>query len=440
VPQVSGQFGPIYQNVTLNGSGIGQVSFQATGSAIRVSNIFFRVSTQVAQAVCTIYKGQVADGNMILLSNSGSTGGNAKGNVDLFDGETVIVRWTGGDAGAIATATFTGQKINFSDIKSSELTFEDPIAAGDGSLIFPALKSPNFSAGVSGWRISRNGDAEFNNVVIRGEVDINGNNNSYIRIYTAAQGGGVNAAVYEYDPGKYSDNAFPDPGAGQIIGKTFTTPDHRGSLQLVSPLSGTAAGSLYVSGASEESGTNDTQFLVDTTYTVLDGSLQIGTLMYSTFYGGSGYNLGFGVVLTAGDNTSTVAISTAETIVSSTTSFTFKKGRAYRATMSSALTFSAVPNRAVSRLRKHDIVGTQLGLCGHPGSNTGTGAAGGAWSTCFYVSSTGSDVTDNLVWTGIVNAGAVTVVYNGAADAPRSMIIEDIGDASIVSSWAPQLV
>jgi hypothetical protein len=38
--------------------------------------------------------------------------------------------------------------------------------------VLPALKSPNFVAGVSGWSINRDGSAEFNNVTVRGEVDI----------------------------------------------------------------------------------------------------------------------------------------------------------------------------------------------------------------------------------------------------------------------------
>jgi hypothetical protein len=182
MPQVSDNFGPYPITVTLDGSGNGSLSFQANGSAIRIANIFFKVATSTLQATVTIYKGFVSEGSQIFNSPSGSTGGNAQGNVDLFDGEIVFVRWVGGDAGAIATATFTGQKIPFQDIKASNLEFTSPIAAGDGSLVFPALKSPNYVAGVTGWKIDRAGNAEFNNADIRGVLQVDGVNNGYVAI------------------------------------------------------------------------------------------------------------------------------------------------------------------------------------------------------------------------------------------------------------------
>lgn len=46
--------------------------------------------------------------------------------------------------------------------------FSNPIAGASGSLTIPQLQSPDFVSGVSGWRISKNGDAEFNNVETRG--------------------------------------------------------------------------------------------------------------------------------------------------------------------------------------------------------------------------------------------------------------------------------
>lgn len=182
MPQVSDNFGPIYQNVVLDELGNGGISFQAVGSNVRLTNIFFRVETSIRQAVCTIYKGHVADGNRIYISNSGSTGASAVGNVDLFDGETCYVVWTGGDAGATATATITGGKLPLGGVEPSSLEGQEPIAAGDGSLIYPALKSPDFSAGATGWRIGRDGTAEFNNVFVRGEFIVNGANGGYISI------------------------------------------------------------------------------------------------------------------------------------------------------------------------------------------------------------------------------------------------------------------
>lgn len=212
MPQVSDRFGPIYANVTLDGSGNGQVSFQAQGSNIRVTNLFVRVATSTNQAVCKMYKNQVADGNLISITNSGSTGAAAHGAIDLFDGETVIARWTGGDAAAIATATFVGIKLPFSDRPTStELTWDDPIAAGDGSLIYPALKSPNYVTGVSGWKIDRTGSVEFNNAVIRGTLIAGGGT-----VVLSNSGLHVDGSNQQYDINTTAGilaRALPDNGA-----------------------------------------------------------------------------------------------------------------------------------------------------------------------------------------------------------------------------------
>jgi hypothetical protein len=47
--------------------------------------------------------------------------------------------------------------------------FQNSIEGG-GNIIIPFLQSPNFVPGVSGWRISRNGDAEFASQTLRGPL------------------------------------------------------------------------------------------------------------------------------------------------------------------------------------------------------------------------------------------------------------------------------
>jgi hypothetical protein len=42
------------------------------------------------------------------------------------------------------------------------------LTQGSGQLVLPSVRSPNFDHGVSGWIISKDGSAEFNNLVIRG--------------------------------------------------------------------------------------------------------------------------------------------------------------------------------------------------------------------------------------------------------------------------------
>lgn len=47
--------------------------------------------------------------------------------------------------------------------------FTHSIAGGDGNLVIGSFQSPNFVAGVSGWQVTIEGDAEFNQVFVRGE-------------------------------------------------------------------------------------------------------------------------------------------------------------------------------------------------------------------------------------------------------------------------------
>lgn len=46
--------------------------------------------------------------------------------------------------------------------------FLNPIVGGGGALVRPAIKSPNYSPGVAGWTVNRDGGAEFNDLVLRG--------------------------------------------------------------------------------------------------------------------------------------------------------------------------------------------------------------------------------------------------------------------------------
>lgn len=217
MPQISDRFGPLQYQVTLDASGNGTISWQPNGKNARVTNLFAKTSTIVLQANCTVYLGQIADGRAINLTNSGSTGAAASGQIDVQDGETLYVVWRGGDVGAIATVTLVGVALPFDQVGASHLVWADPIAAGDGSLIYPAVKSPNFVSGSAGWKISRNGDVEFNNAVIRGSLIAGGgnvivdNNGVYVKDATLP---------YEYfinrNAGFYARNVPDDGGHTQI--------------------------------------------------------------------------------------------------------------------------------------------------------------------------------------------------------------------------------
>lgn len=61
--------------------------------------------------------------------------------------------------------------------------FNTPLAGAGGALILPSLHSPQYIPGVAGWTINRDGSAEFNNALFRGQVFV-GPTNSQIQIGT----------------------------------------------------------------------------------------------------------------------------------------------------------------------------------------------------------------------------------------------------------------
>lgn len=83
------------------------------------------------------------------------------------------------------------------------MPFENSITGGQGALIRPAIKSPNFVTGVSGWTINRDGSAEFNNVVVRGTIVAGsisaGSIGSSNIVNSNFNGGTINQSVITFD-------------------------------------------------------------------------------------------------------------------------------------------------------------------------------------------------------------------------------------------------
>lgn len=78
------------------------------------------------------------------------------------------------------------------------MTFNDPVVAGD-ELIREAIRSADYSPGTSGWRIAADGDAEFNDVTVRGSVHVTDPaTQTSVDIYTDVVSG--DGAVAEFQP------------------------------------------------------------------------------------------------------------------------------------------------------------------------------------------------------------------------------------------------
>jgi len=52
------------------------------------------------------------------------------------------------------------------------MPFNNDIAGGNGALVRNWIQSDNYVAGSTGWRISKNGNAEFNNGTFRGSIEV----------------------------------------------------------------------------------------------------------------------------------------------------------------------------------------------------------------------------------------------------------------------------
>jgi hypothetical protein len=110
--------------------------------------------------------------------------------------------------------------------------FAHDIAGGQGNLIVTSLQSPNFVSGVSGWQVSRNGNAQFNSLSIRGtflgldyEITPNGlffysgnlpsplNSNPY---FANANQNQPNGAGWGASNGSFSVSSSPPSGAPYV--------------------------------------------------------------------------------------------------------------------------------------------------------------------------------------------------------------------------------
>jgi hypothetical protein len=449
MPQVTDQFGPYPVSAVLNASGSGTATFQPNGSNVRITNLFVKVSTSVNQAVVTLYRGSVADSNAIGNTQSGSTGSIATGSIDLHDGETLYIVWTGGDVGASAIATLTGHKVNFNQVTSAtSLTWESPIAAGDGSLIFPAVKSPNYVTGTSGWIIKRDGTAEFANVTVRGTftagngnvtVDSNGItvfDQTLPYVYSISRIGGFIAKDVP-DTGSiaqiYPSNFLTRPATPTALGNNIAPNgivnsfsfaavgvDERAYLDLKSPgINGTSS--------------DQAEILLESTATVSGNPANIilnprgGTIKTGDFSGGFS-DMGRGIVVAVDSGVNSAAIGLTETVTLTSPSWTFLANHAYRIDHFSRYSLSAAgASQFVIAYRKNNLAGASISNTGRQDMDSNLTA----YKECRAIFIVGAaNVTCAIAQTLVNSVAAPTLTQQIG----RSFQIVDLGDAGPYSN------
>lgn len=120
------------------------------------------------------------------------------------------------------------------------VAFSNPITGGQGALVRPAIKSPNFLTGVSGWSIKKDGSAEFNNVVIRGTtgnaVEIGPSTGSQVIIRTSGGAGVIEFPTHspsEATTGRIISSRINPGAANENIVLQFRGPAVDGATDFV---------------------------------------------------------------------------------------------------------------------------------------------------------------------------------------------------------------
>lgn len=114
--------------------------------------------------------------------------------------------------------------------------FNNPVVSGDGSLVRNQIKSPDYVPNTTGWQLSKDGSADLNNATLRGELDIFGNDGSYIKLQNQTVAPGIVSPVMKMQPGAYSDGFTPLPTNADIFAQAVTVPfNHSGALGIYSP-------------------------------------------------------------------------------------------------------------------------------------------------------------------------------------------------------------
>lgn len=103
-----------FRSVVLDASGNGTVTFgpQRPNTQWIVTHLSTSVSTHVLEPTLKVYRGTVNPGSFVSGTFAGSNDTDSDVNdPPLFPGEYYTAQWTGGDVGARATISFSGEEV-----------------------------------------------------------------------------------------------------------------------------------------------------------------------------------------------------------------------------------------------------------------------------------------------------------------------------------------
>lgn len=371
------------------------------------------------------------------------------------------------------------------------MTFRNSVVGGT-TLVRPAIRSPNFITGVSGWSIDRNGSAEFNNIVIRGGSVIGGtalyyNGTPAAGTLVAAIAGAASTDTFGNQYGKgltLADSGFlsiynsSDVLTTLIGGPSATVKITASNNSVVtmtpadSILGGAGidftsaagdTGSLHVgSGAvganiMMESEKTITGVLRDAYVSVYPNagstlSYAVGATLYevrvnngdiaidaptvhvtngggqTTFFNGA-VDQGRGIRAST-SLTGNVTFAATETAILTLPSMTFVTGRAYRVKVWGLHQYPTTNNYALYRLRKTNTAGTIYKDQIRLGALPVTATNTPVQIDTVLTNTTGANVTAVVLLTGTQGSVAQTWTFAASGGNVAYMTVEDIGDAA----------
>lgn len=306
------------------------------------------------------------------------------------------------------------------------MTFQNEIVAGT-VLVREAIESENFAPGVAGWKIWANGDAEFNDVTVRGDL-IAGTATDYVKV-----------------------SSTPSPHIE--FASSAAAVDTTGRLGFDA-----AGGDVFALEAPEFSGTGAASKLeftpAGTELQAVNGNLRLEAVVGDVEVIGSTVELG-GAAPTnrvtidpAGKTFATygtdrgkgvldftpvilsTALGAAETVGVTSGSVDFEVGRAYRITLHYQGSGNTLGDEVGFRMRRTSVLGNSLfdSLRTHR-LNAASAIVNGETSQ-IVTNQTGANLSTVIVGTVYRPAGAGNVQMFANATNPVWLLIEDIGASS----------
>ncbi len=97
-------------STVLDVDGRGSVRVAPSAKDWVIKSVAVRCTTAVSEATASVYADLIGNEYLIDSTFTGSSGDTSDTIIDVRDGYAVIIEWVGGDAGATATATYSGEE------------------------------------------------------------------------------------------------------------------------------------------------------------------------------------------------------------------------------------------------------------------------------------------------------------------------------------------